>query len=132
MGIVTEVDLVPLPNEPWAYSYVPRGWVGSVNTITAALTNVAPGFKVVQIKQKFGSLRYYYELPDDVSGETAAEVAEMVRAVEDAALTRCEICGAAGRLRKENPYWWRTLCDEHEGSREEVNVPLRVRGDSDE
>ena len=61
---------------------------------------------VRQIKEKFGTLRFYVRgAGDDVH-------AIIERAVERSAVT-CEACGAAGNLRRR-PGWMRTLCDEHE------------------
>lgn len=63
----------------------------------------------VQVKEKFGGLRFYYEGGDDY-----------VRGVVDMAtsMTRhtCEECGNVGQLRSGG--WLRVLCDEHANGRE--------------
>jgi len=124
---------LPLPNHPPAWSNLPAGWTGHFNTIVAALDSLATGqWTCTQVKQKFGGLRFYYSLTESVPAETAREIREMVAAVEESTLSLCEICGQQAVLRKANPYWWRTLCDAHDGSMDEVDAPLRVRGDSDE
>jgi hypothetical protein len=59
---------------------------------------------VVQVKEKFGGLRFY------VSSATE----EMYRAIneaESASYEICEACGEPGTIR--NTGWVQTLCDEH-------------------
>lgn len=64
---------------------------------------------VVQIKEKFGGLRFYYEGGDD-------QVYGMVRMAEAWADTACEECGGIGKRRSSG--WVRTLCDLHEAERQ--------------
>lgn len=64
----------------------------------------------VQIKEKFGGLRFYYEGGDDV-------VDGMVRMAEAWADNTCEECGAPGHARHSG--WIKTLCDKHEDERQE-------------
>lgn len=59
----------------------------------------------VQIKEKFGGLRFYYNGGDDT-------VDGMVRMAEAWAYASCQACGAPGKLRSGD--WVRTLCDHHE------------------
>ncbi len=58
----------------------------------------------VQVKEKFGGLRFYYEGGDD-------EISGMVRMAESWASSTCETCGETGRMRTGG--WIRTLCDTH-------------------
>lgn len=58
----------------------------------------------VQVKEKFGSLRFYYSGGDNI-------VKGMVRMAEAMSEVTCEECGAPGELR--NGRWIRTLCDTH-------------------
>jgi hypothetical protein len=57
-----------------------------------------------QIKEKFGTLRFYYFGGDDYC-HGVESMAESMSAVT------CEVCGSPGKLR--NGGWIRTLCDEH-------------------
>lgn len=61
--------------------------------------------EVVQIKEKFGGLRFYYNGGDDT-------ISGMVRMAEVWADSSCEVCGAVGKRRSGG--WIRTLCDLHE------------------
>lgn len=65
---------------------------------------------VEQIKEKFGTLRFYYDGGDETT-------AGMVRMAEAWADHSCETCGAPGTRRNGN--WIRTLCDVHEAERME-------------
>ena len=65
---------------------------------------------VLQIKEKFGGLRFYYRGGDDV-------VDGMVRMAESWAGHSCEECGNVGKHRGGG--WIRTLCDLHDIKRQE-------------
>ena len=87
---------------------------------------------VDQVKEKFGTLRFYYHLEgqksaihafDNLSGgsslricpgssEVHQKVSEIVARYEKKSSQVCEVCGAPGCLRKELR-WKLTLCDEH-------------------
>ncbi|MDQ6971047.1 MAG: hypothetical protein Q9M30_00210 [Mariprofundaceae bacterium] len=60
--------------------------------------------KVVQVKQKFGGLRYYI---DGGTWEMNARIEE----AEEESITVCEVCGEAARTRRDD--WVQTLCNEH-------------------
>lgn len=64
--------------------------------------------EVQQVKEKFGSLRFYYSGGDD-------EISGMVRVAESFAGSLCEECGGIGKRRSGG--WIRTLCDVHETER---------------
>lgn len=61
-----------------------------------------------QIKEKFGTLRVYYQGGDD----TIHGIASMAEAMSE---VTCERCGNVGRVR--NGTWIRTLCDSHHVAR---------------
>jgi hypothetical protein len=58
----------------------------------------------VQVKEKFGTLRFYYEGGDEVTEG-------MVRIAESMSARTCEVCGDRGKLRNEG--WVRSLCSKH-------------------
>ncbi len=58
----------------------------------------------VQVKEKFGGLRFYYDGGDD-------HISGMVRMAESWAAVTCEVCGSPGKTRPGG--WIKTLCDEH-------------------
>ncbi len=68
-----------------------------------------PQVIVEQVKEKFGTLRFYYQGGDDfISG--AVWLAESMTG------QLCEECGGLGKTRSGG--WVRTLCDQHEVERQ--------------
>ena len=63
-----------------------------------------PQLVAVQVKEKFGGLRFYYNGGDDT-------ISGMVRMAESWATNTCEECGESGHLRTGG--WYRTLCNKH-------------------
>jgi len=63
-----------------------------------------PQVIAVQVKEKFGGLRFYYDGGDD-------QIHGMVQMAESWAIHTCEECGAPGYTRYGG--WHRTLCDHH-------------------
>lgn len=61
---------------------------------------------VLQVKEKFGTLRFYYAGGDDT-------VAGMVSMAETMSACTCEVCGNPGKIRRTG--WYQTLCDTHAG-----------------
>lgn len=57
-----------------------------------------------QVKEKFGTLRFYYRGGDD-------QIRGMVRMAESMSAVTCEECGSPGKIRGSE--WFRTLCDQH-------------------
>jgi len=81
--------------------------------------NFAKGYKqykqvpqvvAVQVKEKFGGLRFYYEGGDE-------RIFGMVSMAESWAANTCEVCGAPGTMRHGG--WIKTLCDTHEAERQQ-------------
>lgn len=85
---------------------------------------------VGQVKEKYGTLRFYYHFEGQTSGAAAIDflgqgalrvpgepnplherVAAIVSKWEDKSATVCEKCGKPGKLRTDRR-WIRTLCDE--------------------
>ncbi len=61
-------------------------------------------FKVTQVKEKYGSLRYYYFGGDE-------QISKWVNEAEKASETICEQCGSKGKTRGKG--WYTTLCLRH-------------------
>ncbi len=64
--------------------------------------------KAVQIKEKYGGLRFYV-----YGGDEYCHAAIITS--ENLSHKICEVCGNRGTLREDG--WWRTLCDTHEEER---------------
>lgn len=97
------------PNPEKWLSGVGPGWHGLV---LAAIALLPEGSKVLQVKEKFGALRFYYDFPENLTDETRRMcVFEYINAMEYASQFICEHCGRAGDLR-EDLGWMLTLCDD--------------------
>jgi len=81
-----------------------KGWLPIVIRLNEALGRIYPDYKIDQIKEKFGGLRYY------VSG-AGQEAHDVIAAAEEEAARTCDICGEPGELRRGG--WLVTRCDKH-------------------
>ena len=73
-----------------------------VDAVLASQREV-PVFVAEQVKEKFGTLRFYFT--------GSREFDALVEMAEELSATTCEECGAFGSLREGG--WIRTLCDTH-------------------
>lgn len=71
---------------------------------------VPRGFRSSQLKEKFGTIRWYYDARED--RECSQDI---VDAVEQLSAYTCEDCGKPGRVRQGG--WMRCLCPEHANGR---------------
>jgi len=93
------------------------GWYSLIDTLCANIQShidhqnkfnkndaPIPQLIAVQVKEKFGTLRFYYHGGDEyISG--------LVSMAESLSASICEECGNKGKIR--NGGWVRTLCDHH-------------------
>ncbi len=130
--------------KPYAHLYgrhigdqVGPGWWEDLLTAFQKISDVMaqfPGyrFRVAQIKEKFGTLRFYYDIhklgedeeqwpmPDDeVRDKIHQQVRDIVIELESATSKKCEECGEPGEMR--NNGWIKTLCDKHDAVQKEHN-----------
>lgn len=88
------------------------GWIHIIAKLHNAVFFMNPNYKLAQVKQKFGGLRYYVDLhfDDDQDPTLPSEVIDiLIRHAENEASKTCEQCGEPGTLHKSN-YWYRTVC----------------------
>jgi hypothetical protein len=62
-------------------------------------------FEVLQVKEKFGGLRFY------VNCRKEGAIRQRIGAAAQESFHTCEVCGQPGKLREERLI--KTLCDEH-------------------
>lgn len=91
-------------NEPQDLSMIGPGWRPIVSDLVEALETLDPNLNILQIKEKFGGLRFYYTI-DPLFYEEAERRVGL--ATEQCDRT-CEECGEPGELTNEG--WYRTLC----------------------
>lgn len=78
---------------------------------------------ILQVKQKFGSLRVYL---------TPAEpYADLLAAAAKKTAHTCEICGAPGKICSTKDRWWQTVCSMHADERKMLSIK-EVYGDGDD
>jgi len=95
------------------------GWSGIITELTEEIARIvggpesAPDLRVVEVKEKFGGLRYYaWCLPE----AHALGIGKAKKRAYDRSFETCEICGKPGRLVQSSGYW-HTACREHEDPR---------------
>lgn len=74
-----------------------------------------PGLQVIQVKEKFGTLRFYVENSDDKMYKRISEA-------EKASAVTCEVCGKPGTLTGKS--WVRTTCPEHTKKDKDVDTSI--------
>ena len=84
------------------------GWYWLIEELCRSLQwdtnhNRHPQVVASQVKEKFGTLRFYTEGEDD-------RQSGMISLAYNMSATICEECGSAGTLRQDRP-WVKTLCD---------------------
>jgi hypothetical protein len=97
-----------------------RGWTHLITQLVDDLDDFGLPYNILQIKEKFGGLRFYWCAEGDESGrgltgterDVSNEMQRRVDVAEQDSFSICEICGEPGRTRGEG--WVRTLCDEHD------------------
>lgn len=83
------------------------GWFALLNELSAKLEAINnssdnPNAIAIQVKEKFGGLRFYVESGTD-------DVYALIDKAESASRRTCDTCGNEGILRQRS--WWRVLCD---------------------
>jgi len=86
-----------------------EGWFPLIDNLCSYLqfhidNNKKPQLEAVQVKEKFGGLRFYV---DNADGDQYA----VIEFVEALSLQTCEVCGSEGRPRGRG--WIKTVCDKH-------------------
>lgn len=74
--------------------------------------DVAKEIVALQVKEKYGTLRFYLSCYDEV-------IDEFIREAERKSACTCEQCGNPGRVR--GSFWCYAACDEHVVSEEDLN-----------
>jgi hypothetical protein len=135
MEPMRDEDYMRLILSRWPYMFdgkniglsVSPGWQSVFFDLCVAVDAVLPhelkagggeGFHWTQLKEKFGSARWY------MKGATS-EAAELIRAGQDKTCHTCLRCGAPGTMRTTDG-WWRVLCDPCDNMRKDEPDPWRI------
>jgi hypothetical protein len=98
------------------------GWYPLLIELDEKLAEIAPEYEVHQVKEKFGTLRYYIGMPELAEHQERElelererrrglfnQMYEIINAYEHKSATICESCGSTAELRSRG-YWYQTLC----------------------
>lgn len=104
-------------------SSLPSGWFNLVDEMCQRLSPIleetyakhpptedAPGFSVLQIKEKFGGLRFYW-IMNSTDESSYEKIREIIDEYETKAETTCQVTGNPGKLCKSGR-WFYTLSEE--------------------
>ena len=83
---------------------VSLGWNLIIKNLIQDLIKLGWNKEVIQVKEKFGGLRFYIN-------EGTDEIHQRIGEAELESMKTCEITGKPGKLRTDIG-WYRTLCDE--------------------
>lgn len=81
------------------------GWNLIIKELIEDLIELGWDKNIVQIKEKFGGLRFYIQ---NGSNEMYKRIVE----AENQSYETCETCGEKGEIRRDIG-WWMTLCETH-------------------
>lgn len=88
-------------------SNVGPGWHPLIRILITDLFEAGWTGQVMQVKEKFGGLRFYAECDDE-------RQARLINTAEDRSYSICEQCGAAGKAcNAPGTSWIKTLCKTH-------------------
>lgn len=89
-------------------SSIGKGWLPIIIDLDEKLSKIDPDYKINQIKEKFGGLRFY------VSGNLDDDGYRLISEAERQSYKTCEICGKPGKCEeKDSGTWLATRCEEH-------------------
>jgi hypothetical protein len=101
------------PLEYWGFE-CGDGWYGLIYNLCKELMSVpAPAPVAAQVKEKYGTLRFYVDHGTD-------EHYNIIGHYEGLSRHTCDVCGEPGRLRTGG--WMRTLCERLKGRLERDEV----------
>jgi hypothetical protein len=92
---------------------VGKGWWPIIAKLEEQLLELDTDYEVLQIKEKFGGLRYYFASSGGLPDEKFAAMTALVQQAENESYRTCEECGQPGEAK--GPGWIRTLCDQCRG-----------------
>lgn len=84
---------------------VSNGWLGIIEEMITDLIKLGWNKRILQVKEKFGGLRFYVE-------EGNEDIWKRISEAEQLSYTVCEICGEPGEIRTDIG-WYLTLCEKH-------------------
>lgn len=105
--------------EQWSYS-CPPGWIPLVEMILCHMEDIKAKVEIAQVKEKWGTLRCYYDVvadqdfPEDKEDAFYKEIDKLdtfVWNMETFSGLVCQDCGTTLTTKRRDLSWVRTLCD---------------------
>jgi hypothetical protein len=96
------------------------GWKNIINELDELLSFIDPEYEVHQVKEKYGTLRYYFASKFPFDSVQHRIMDSLVDRAEHLSAVTCEDCGKAqyGKISNIDETvkirtngWWKTLCD---------------------
>ena len=88
---------------------VDEGWYQLVIDCDRELTGVDPNYEIYQVKEKFGTLRYYTKPSNMDDKHTLMKIGEIISKYEELSAVTCEATGDWGVLMHSSTGWRKTL-----------------------
>lgn len=119
-----ELNQKRLKTKGWYGCIAPDGWKNIVEDVDRMLSTLDPDYEIHQIKEKFGTLRYYYGTT--VEDETIQEIMDAIISYAEMLSGKvCEGCGNSSYTQKtrwgnkfdftavlkDGGGWIKTICD---------------------
>jgi hypothetical protein len=98
------------------YVTVDEGWYQIIVDCDNELTAIDPDYSILQIKEKFGGLRYYMSPSNDTTVEQRDKMHKVIWKYEAVAAQTCEATGKPGVLMKSVGGWLKTVNPEYAAS----------------
>ena len=91
------------------------GWFALIYELSEKLSKMDPKLEAIQVKEKFGGLRFY-------TGKTSKEVLDLICEYENKSYKICERCGTTEDVKLRGGNWLHTFCDkcDNEYKKEQV------------
>lgn len=88
---------------------VDEGWYQLIVDCDKELSELDPNYKIYQIKEKFGKLRYYNQSSKSFNEQTYLKISSVISKYENLSGCTCEATGKPGVLMKSLSGWYKTL-----------------------
>jgi hypothetical protein len=114
----------------WYGCIVNDGWKDIVLECDAMLSYMDPNYKIQQVKEKFGTLRYYFDTEIEYGTIERDIMDAIVRSAEIRSASICEKCGKWGELRTDRSYI-QTLCNSCEAAAVEAYAKRKAEAEAE-
>lgn len=88
------------------------GWFNLIFELSEKISKIDPNCKAVQVKEKFGGLRFYIN-------ETTSLGYKLIEEYENKSFHICEVCGNTETAKERSGNWVQTLCNDCEKTKDQ-------------